>query len=170
MTRLLTTLLVFISLTGKTQQNFLLENSLESTEKEVFDVILTLFDGMREADSSKVRSAFRQNATMSTSMIQKDGSPLFRKGDLESFIKAVGTPHQEIWDEPLWNVDIKIEDNLAMVWTEYAFYAGKTFSHCGVDAFMLNRDLQGWKIYQLTDTRKTEGCIIPEEISEKRDK
>ena len=170
MRHLLLILLLLISITVKSQQNFLLENTLSSAEQEVFNVIVALFDGMREADSTKVRTAFRQNATMSTSLIQKDGSPLFKKGDLENFIKAIGTPHQEIWDEALWNVAIKIEDNLAMIWTEYAFYRGKTFSHCGVDAFMLNRDLQGWKIYQLTDTRKTEGCIIPHEISEKRNK
>ena len=44
---------------------------------------------------------------------------------------------------------------------------GKRFSHCGVDAFQLVKTAAGWKIFQLSDTRRKEKCEIPEEISKR---
>lgn len=35
------------------------------------------------------------------------------------------------------------------------------FSHCGIDAFQLFKDDKGeWKITQIVDTRRKEGCGI----------
>ncbi len=67
----------------------------------------------------------------------------------------------------IWDPKIEIDGNLAQAWTQYAFYVGKKFSHCGVDAFQLFKGTDGtWKIFQLADTRQKEGCKIPKEISE----
>jgi hypothetical protein len=41
---------------------------------------------------------------------------------------------------------------------DYSFFAGPRFSHCGIDAFQLFRGPGGWKIFQLTDTRRRTGC------------
>ena len=142
---------------------------IDSTQKEVLNVILDLFDGMREGDSSKVHSVFRENPKLHTSFTNKDGKPILKKDDLQKFLNAVGTPHDKVWDEPIWNVQINIDGNLANVWTDYAFYAGIDFSHCGVDAFMLNKDERGWKIFHLTDTRRRIDCDIPDEIKYNRE-
>jgi hypothetical protein len=53
---------------------------------------------------------------------------------------------------------VHVDGPLAVVWTDYAFFAGQKFSHCGVDAFQLARTPAGWRIVALADTRKTEGC------------
>jgi hypothetical protein len=45
----------------------------------------------------------------------------------------------------------------------YAFFAGDTFSHCGVNAFQLFKGADGWKIFHIADTRRREGCEMPEE-------
>ena len=84
-----------------------------------------------------------------------------KKGNLASFLKAIGTPHDQIWDEKIWNTKIEIDGGIAQVWTDYAFYVGTEFSHCGVDAFHLIKDEEkGWKIVHLMDTRRKEGCEI----------
>ena len=57
---------------------------------------------------------------------------------------------------------MEIDGNLAQVWTKYAFFLGEDFDHCGVDAFQLFNDGDGWKIFQLVDTRHREGCELPE--------
>jgi len=49
---------------------------------------------------------------------------------------------------------------VAQVWTEYAFYLNKEFSHCGIDAFQLVKDKE-WKIIHLIDTRKKMNCEKP---------
>ena len=137
-------------------------------EAEVMKVVIRLFDGMRAGDSSMVRSVFHSQYEMYTSFTDKEGQPALRKDNPEKFIAAVGTPHDEIWDEPIWDSEVRIDGNLAQVWTKYAFYAGKRFSHCGVDAFHLTRTAAGWKIFHLTDTRQREGCEVPEAIKAKR--
>ena len=56
----------------------------------------------------------------------------------------------------------RIDDDLAQVWTDYAFYAGEKFSHCGIDAFQLIRGSDGrWRIINLIDTRRQEPCERP---------
>ncbi len=131
---------------------------------KVLAVINQLFDGMRAGDSAMVSAVFYPKATMFSSFTDQDGKPVLRKGDLQKFLEAIGTPHEEIWDEPIWDTEVRIDGNLAQVWTKYAFYAGEKFSHCGVDAFQLTRTEEGWKIFHLTDTRQREGCELPEEL------
>lgn len=138
--------------------------SIRSEQQEVLDVVVKLFDGMREGDSAKVHSVFRQNPEMHTSYSNKEGKAIFLNDDIQKFLNAVGTPHDQIWDEKIWGNEVRIDGNLATVWSNYAFYLGDQFSHCGVDAFILNREENEWKIFHLTDTRKRIGCELPESI------
>ncbi|MEO1053818.1 MAG: nuclear transport factor 2 family protein [Bacteroidota bacterium] len=142
--------------------------NLSDAEKAVMKPIEDLFNGMRAGDSSMVHSAFYTKVTMHTSFTGRDGKPALREGSLDRFLIAVGTPHDVVWDEPIWDYEVRIDGNLAQVWTKYAFYAGENFSHCGVDAFHLTRTDGGWKIFHLTDTRQKEGCDIPEEVKKNR--
>jgi hypothetical protein len=130
-----------------------------AAEKQVEAVILELFDGMRAADSSRVSILFHPTARMMTSYPDSTGQSQFKEGSLEGFLRAVGTPHPEVWDEKIWNTEVRIDDNLAQVWTDYAFYIGDRFSHCGVDAFHLIRGRDGrWRIVNLVDTRRKQPC------------
>ncbi|WP_185152800.1 hypothetical protein, partial [Fulvivirga aurantia] len=127
-----------------------------------------LFDGMRAGDSAMVKETFTEDAQMFTATYDKSGKPMLQKGSLQNFLVAIGTPRDKVLDEPIYNTEIKIDDRLAQVWTDYAFYLGKDFHHCGVDAFQLFKTDEGWKIFHITDTRRTEGCDVPEEVKAKR--
>lgn len=130
--------------------------------------IHNLFAGMLVADSSKVHSAFVEEATLSTVTADKNGNPALRTSTLQSFFHAIATPHPEPWSEMIWDPEIKSDGNFAQVWVKYAFYVGKTFSHCGVDAFHLVKNQEGhWKIFHLADTRHKDNCEIPSSISKK---
>jgi hypothetical protein len=63
-----------------------------------------------------------------------------------------------VWDERIGEVEIKIDDNLATAWMNYAFYVGDTFSHCGVNAFQLAKGEAGWKVIQIADSRRKVAC------------
>jgi hypothetical protein len=136
------------------------QDNSEVDEYESVELLIhKLFDGMREGDSAKVASVFSKEVNMYTSFTDQQGEKLIKKGALESFLKAIGTPHDEIWDEKIWDIKIEIDGGIAQVWTEYAFYVGSAFSHCGVDAFhLINEGQEGWKIIHLMDTRRKEGC------------
>lgn len=131
----------------------------ESEEEAVLAAVERLFEGMRTADSALVRSAFHPDAVL-IGTEDREGNPATRVNPIDGFVRAVGGATGE-WHEPFWDWELQIEENLASVWTRYAFYFNGEFSHCGVDAFLLARSEDGWKIVSLADTRQREGCPEP---------
>lgn len=137
----------------------------QSTEKEeVMLVINNVFEAMRTSDSTLLKSCFVQNPNTSTVSRGKNGQAKFSEGDFQRFIDAVGTKKEKIWDEPIWNEIVQIDDDLAAVWVDYAFYLDDQFLHCGVDAFHLVRQEGVWKIFNLVDTRRKTGCDVPKKF------
>lgn len=133
----------------------------------VMEPITRLFTGMNLGDSAMVHSAFTAKPTLASVAKDKSGNPVLRTDDLQKFLHAVGSPHAEPWSEPIWDAKIEVDGNMAQVWVSYAFYLGKKFSHCGVDAFQLFKGADGkWKIFHLADTRRTDGCEVPPIIKE----
>ncbi|HEY9049837.1 MAG TPA: nuclear transport factor 2 family protein [Ohtaekwangia sp.] len=141
---------------------------LTPEEQAVKQVIANLFLGMERGDSALVHAAFTHEITLATIARDKAGNPvLHRESSLDGFLKAVGTPHKEVWYEEIWNLKIQIDGDFAQAWCDYAFYLDKTFSHCGVDAFHLHKGKDGWKIFHLADTRRKTGCEVPKAIDNK---
>lgn len=140
----------------------------KSDEQKVLLVIQNVFDGMQKGDSSMVRSNFHHELEMYTSFTNKEGERILSKDNPQNFFDAIGTPHDRVWNEEWWSPEVRIDGNLAQVWTPYAFYIDDEFSHCGVDAFHLVRtDGDSWQIFHLTDTRQRTDCIIPDTIKAK---
>ncbi len=136
-------------------------------KEQVMKPIRNLFEGMQKGDSALARSAFDKSVTTATLGTDKTGKPfIFKETSVNGFMKAIGTPHPENWNEVIWTEKVMIDGNFAEAWMSYAFYVGKKFSHCGVDAFHLMKGTDGaWKIFHLADTRQKEGCKIPPKIS-----
>ncbi|HXV85411.1 MAG TPA: nuclear transport factor 2 family protein [Gemmatimonadales bacterium] len=132
----------------------------QSPQAEVLAVVQRLFDAMRAGDSAMARSVFEPNARLVATGI-REGQPYVRVTPADEFVAAVGRPRDVVWDERIWDAQVRIDGNLASVWTQYAFYVGERFSHCGVDAFHLVRRAEGWKIMDLADTRRQEACDVP---------
>ncbi|MCB0586223.1 MAG: nuclear transport factor 2 family protein, partial [Phaeodactylibacter sp.] len=109
-------------------------------------------------DSSMVRRAFLPGARLQTAYTGKDGQPHLGDEAVDDFIKAIGAPHEQTYNEQIWSYDIRIDGLLATAWTEYTFFLGDQLSHCGVNAFQLFKSSEGWKISHITDTRRREGC------------
>lgn len=138
----------------------------DAEKAAVMEPVNRLFAGMKKGDSAMVHRAFVKTVTFVTVATDKSGKPALYPEPLEDFLKAVGTPHPEVWTEAIWDPEIKIDGNFSQVWTPYAFYLGRKFSHCGVDAFHLIREADGqWRIFHLADTRQREGCQVPAAVS-----
>lgn len=130
----------------------------KSEEDAVKATINLLFDGMRNADTAMLRKAFAAKNTMETIIKMKDGKSVVRTENLNDFIKSIGIPHTDKYDERIVFTKILIDANLASVWTDYKFYIGDKFSHCGVNSFQLFKGEEGWKIIYLIDTRRKDNC------------
>ncbi|WP_025141435.1 nuclear transport factor 2 family protein [Pedobacter jeongneungensis] len=130
------------------------QNSEESAVKEAVN---HLFAGMKTGDSAVVRSAFAAGAVMQT-IVNKAEKVNVRTESVNDFVKLIGMPHKEIYDERIVFTKILIDGPLAAVWTDYKFYVGEKFSHCGVNSFQLVKGDKGWQIVYIIDTRRKDGC------------
>jgi hypothetical protein len=130
----------------------------KSNEDEVKATINLLFDGMRKADTTMLRKAFATQNTMQTIAKTTNGKMVVKTENVNDFIKSIGAPHKEIYDERIVFTKILIDANLASVWTNYKFYVGDKFSHCGVNSFQLFKGDDGWKIIYIIDTRRKDNC------------
>ena len=117
-----------------------------------------LFEGMYQGDSSMVREVLHPHVVFSSTSFDQEGHPKYSQGSAQAFLHAVGTPHEEVWDEQIHNLTIQVDDNLAVAWMDYRFYRGDQFSHCGVNAMTLVQTKQGWQILYLSDSRRKEPC------------
>lgn len=124
-------------------------------EEEVEAVLQRLFDAMRRGDSTAVRLAFHPEARLQSAVV-REGSPRLLSAPIDDFVRAVGSPHEEVWDERISGLEIRVDDPLATAWMEYRFHLGEHLSHCGVNAMQLVRGPEGWRILQIVDTRRTE--------------
>ncbi|PIB37583.1 hypothetical protein BFP72_15480 [Reichenbachiella sp. 5M10] len=115
---------------------------------------------MYDGDSSRAHDLFQTDAKLYTIYLRND-STQFHRGEVSQFLTAIGTAHEFKWIEKSWNYKISVDGGLGQVWCDYAFFAGDSFSHCGVDAFQLVHTTEGWRIFSLADTRRKEACIFP---------
>lgn len=60
--------------------------------------------------------------------------------------------------ERLFDPEVRIRGDLALVWSRYDLSVGDTFSHCGTDLFELVRRDGRWRLLHASYTRETTGC------------
>jgi Domain of unknown function (DUF4440) len=130
---------------------------LGAREREVLDVVQRLFDAMRAGDSAAARALF-EPGTRLQSVATTQGVLTVREDSLGMFMRAIGTPHAQVYDERISNERVLIDGPYAVAWADYTFYLGDQKSHCGVDVFQMIRRPAGWRIFGLTDTRRRENC------------
>jgi hypothetical protein len=126
----------------------------------VMGVITGLFDAMRAGDTATMRAAFEPGAALKSAAIRRDGTPGIQTTPIDTWLQGIGrgAPGGAKLDERLRNPVVHVDGPLANVWVEYGFFVGPTFSHCGVDAFVLAKSGADWKIVSVADSRRREGC------------
>lgn len=128
------------------------------SQVEVYKVIRTFFEGMRDADTNQLKSTLHPNTSLFTSYVNQENRQSVYHESLQEFIDAVGSPHDDTWNEYVSMFRIQIRDGLATAWMDYRFYISDEFSHCGVNTMNLALDGERWIIVQITDTRTRTGC------------
>jgi len=149
-------ILTFILASGPTF--FLYSQYAPATKSAVVATVDSLFEAMRQGDSSLVHRLFAPGARLQTTFVNRDGSSRLVTGNLHRFLNAVASSDPGQLDERIWSYDVRLDDPLATVWTEYTLFMEGELSHCGVNAFQLFRSDAGWRITQITDTRRQGNC------------
>jgi hypothetical protein len=135
-----------------------------SEEAKVKSVIDTFFKGLHAGDSSIVSKTLHPEIKIQTTFTNKEGVKILREQKRLQLLKGIaGKKKEDVYLEKLLSYDIKIDGNLASVWTPYEFYYNTNFSHCGANSFQLFNNNGNWEIIYLVDMRKRAGCKVVEE-------
>ena len=128
----------------------------------ILATVQKVFDAMRTRDTALLRQAFDTTARL-VGVSARGGPPSVRLTTPAAFGAAIASaPAGNVWNERIWDPEVRIDGEVAQVWAYYTFHRNTTFSHCGVDAFMLMKVGTDWKITQLADSRRTTGCTHTE--------
>lgn len=128
--------------------------SRSGEEDAVKAVIVDFFDAMRESDSTAIRNSLTAQAVFQTISAENE----VKTASVSSFISSIGRAPRGSLDEKISFESVLIDGTLASVWTPYRFYVNGSFSHCGVNSFLLHKENGSWKIHYVIDTRRKTGC------------
>jgi hypothetical protein len=126
----------------------------QTTEDSVKTTINRLFEGMKNADTVLLKSAFTDDPILQTVATNKKKQVYIKSDKFKDFVKFIGDQRVGEADERVEFETIRIDGPLAMVWAPYQFYYKGKFHHCGVNSFQLVRIDNSWKIQYLIDTRR----------------
>jgi hypothetical protein len=130
-------------------------------EAEVLGVIEKLFQAMQARDTAAIRDVFDPTARLLRAPTRQSATAV-QVSTVDQFVNSIANaPAASELIERIYSPEIRIDGNLATVWTFYTFHMGEQFSHCGIDAAQLFETSAGWKIVSLADTSRRENCTPP---------
>ncbi|MHC9088853.1 nuclear transport factor 2 family protein [Tenacibaculum sp. IMCC1] len=132
----------------------------ESSEKKVIKkTIETFFEGLHKGDSTLVSSTLNSTINIQTTFTNKEGKKVLVTESKSKLLANIANKKPEhTYLEKLISWDIKVDGNLASVWTLYEFYLNDKFSHCGANSFQLFNNNGKWEIIYLVDMRRRNNC------------
>ncbi len=118
-------------------------------EDQIKAVILKTFSAMKSVDSVALKSCFTEKAVLQISQIRPEGN-IVREVPIANFVKNVMTRKAGDMDERVlsWG-PILVDHEIATAWVPYEFYLNGKFTHKGVDAFILVKIGEEYKIQTL---------------------
>jgi hypothetical protein len=129
----------------------------QNEERAVIATVTKFLDGIRTRDTTLMRSTVAAGATL-----LPVGGPtgLGAPSTIDAIIERTGKGAGPGNDEPIENPKVQIDDQLASLWAYFTLTRpGETkIDFCGVNLFSLRKGPDGWKIFQIANTRRTEGC------------
>ncbi len=129
-------------------------NAQNKTIDSVKMVVNRLFVAMKTADAKLLTTCFADSSILQTVSLSKTGEVVLRNEGTGSFINFIAGTQPGDADERNKIEVVKIDGNLASVWSVYSFYYKGKFSHCGANSFQLVKLGGEWKIQYLIDTRR----------------
>jgi len=121
-----------------------------AAEAAVLAVVDSALAAITAEDFAGFTALMLEEATAFTVWTERDGEPGYRARSREDqrSMDAEDADFVERGFDP----DVRVQGQLATVWLPYDFYVDGEWSHCGVDAFVLLRRPEGWRIASIAWT------------------
>lgn len=132
----------------------------EANEKKAIKkVIETFFEGLHKGDSALIKTTMHSSIKIQTTATNREGKKMLKTETKDQLLINIAKKRpQDTYFEKLLSYTIKIDGNLASVWTPYEFYYNGNFSHCGANSFQLFNNNGTWEIIYLVDMRRRQNC------------
>lgn len=128
-------------------------------EKAIKKVIETFFEGLHKGDSTMMKQTLHKDIKIQTTATNREGKKLLKTEERQQLLTGIANKKpSDVYLEKLLSYDIKVDGNLASVWTPYEFYFNGNFSHCGANSFQLFNNNGTWEIIYLVDMRRRGNC------------
>lgn len=128
--------------------------TIKDDNADLKKIVTAFFDALAAGDTLILQDLCVDEMTLMTTYSDKEGVPHYVNEDFQSFLQSVGKPHKEKWEERISDIVLYIDRNIAQAWMNYSFFLDDKFSHCGVNAFLFVKTPDGWKISNITDSRR----------------
>jgi hypothetical protein len=127
-------------------------------EREVLAVIESFLEGLRNKDTAVMKQHLDSLTRFTLLRPTQSGDVRVFLLSGADFVQRTTQPGGPTYDEPIRNPRVQIDADLASVWAEYQVRMEGKVTHCGYDAFHLARLSGRWKILNVSDTFRQQGC------------
>lgn len=126
----------------------------DADREAVLATVQSIFDALASGDGETLRRVMHPQVLMHSVERSADGARTISTSTLEELVARV-EGSDAVLTERMFDPEVRISGDLAMVWTPYDFYVGDQLSHCGADGLLLARDpaTETWQIISLSWTR-----------------
>jgi hypothetical protein len=140
-----TTLLLSLS------QSALAAKSDSSEEKAVIAPLQALLDGLAKRDKDLMAAQLLPGGSAT---LMRNGKPVQLAFD--AFVERLSAPGTDAREELIIQPLVRIDDNIAIIWTRFEFRTNGKLDHCGTDVVNLVKVEGHWLISALGDTSRSE--------------
>ncbi len=124
---------------------------------QVLAAVTGFLEGMKARDTVRIASVIDSVTRFTLIRPGPSGNRIIvLKGS--DFLKIATRTDQPPLDEPIRNAKVEIDGDLASVWAEYQVRRDGKVTHCGYDSFQLARLAGTWKIINVSDSFRQQGC------------
>ena len=135
--------------------------SAQHAKAEVIQAVKSFLGGMQTRDSAGLAALLDPNTRFTLLRPGQAGGWQVVVLTGAQYLQIVMNPSTPAAEERIRNPVVQIDGDLASVWTEYQLLVNGAMSHCGTDAFHLVRLGGRWKILNISDTFRQQGCGDP---------
>ncbi|MEM6397637.1 MAG: nuclear transport factor 2 family protein [Bacteroidota bacterium] len=133
--------------------------------------ITKLFDVMEKGDTNGLAAIVHPDLRLMTVARADEIGNQLQESEASRFFEGIAGADAGVLVEQLYQIEIRVDGDLATAWTPYRFVYSGELSHCGVNSFQLVKNsLTGiWQIAHVIDTRRRSGCPdLPDMEEEER--
>jgi len=106
----------------------------DSDEIDVKKTVIKFFDAFHKQDSIAIKELVSKDLKLQSIGKSKEGFTQLRNEEFSAFLKSiVSIPKDQKFEEKLLDFKIRVDGDMANVWTPYEFWFNGKFSHCGVN-------------------------------------